>query len=215
MLTEEQANQLRLEQYALEDAEIRYNKVQQQLEKYNTLLNTIKDNYNSYTPEQKARISAKMWDISAKYRELKDQSYKYSIAQYEAQQQIDYYNGLANQQPATQTRRRTVKPNSLDGRWNEPETPISEPITYTYEPKYTWLQTKPTGQGYAIYNKYANAFADGWTKGQTAYLRTLPSPYDIGYPQSIGRMQSALIREWVSPQQAYDFVTNWAEAHTP
>jgi flagellar biosynthesis chaperone FliJ len=60
MLTEEQANQLRLEQYALEDAEIRYNKVQQQLEKYNTLLNTIKDNYNSYTPEQKARISAKM-----------------------------------------------------------------------------------------------------------------------------------------------------------
>lgn len=116
MLTEEQANQLRLEQYALEDAEIRYDKVQQQLEKYNTLLNTIKDNYNSYTPEQKARISAKMWDISAKYRELKDQSYKYSIAQYEAQQQIDYYNQLATQQAPTnwgQRRRQVYVPETV------------------------------------------------------------------------------------------------------
>ena len=111
MLTQEQANQLNLQQHALEAAQIGYNQVQAKLDKYDSLLNEIKNNYASYSPEQKARISSLMWNISAQYQDLKRQRENYSLAQYEAQQQIWYYNNLAAQQPAPQggQRRRIVK----------------------------------------------------------------------------------------------------------
>lgn len=110
MLTQEQANQLNLQQHALEAAQIGYNQVQAKIDEYDRLLNSIKDNYNSYSPEQKAKISSMMWQISAQYQDLKQQRQNYSLAQYEAQQQIWYYNNLAAQQPTGGQKRRVINP---------------------------------------------------------------------------------------------------------
>lgn len=110
MLTEEQAHQLNLNQHALEAAEIGYNNVSNKLAQYDNLLASIKNNYASYSPAQKARLSALIPQLSAKYNELKQQRYKYFMDQYEAQQQISYYNDLAAQQPTSIGTRRKVTP---------------------------------------------------------------------------------------------------------
>ena len=88
MLTQEQANQLNIQQHALEAAQVWYNQTQEKINRYDAMLWEIRDNYSSYSPEQKARISSLMWEISAEYQALKKQRQDYSLAQYEAQQQI-------------------------------------------------------------------------------------------------------------------------------
>ena len=95
MLTEEQAQQLNLNQHALEAAEIGYNKASAELNRYDELLNWIKNNYSTYTPEQKEKLSAMMPEVTAKYNELKAKKEQYFMDQYEAKQQIDYYNNLS------------------------------------------------------------------------------------------------------------------------
>jgi hypothetical protein len=72
-------------------------------------LNEIKNNFNSYSPEKQAQVSSLLDSVANKYQELKNQRERYSLAQYEAQQQIDYYNQLAAQ-PPKQTRRQIKTP---------------------------------------------------------------------------------------------------------
>lgn len=112
MLTQDQERQLRIAENQLEQTSLMYNDAQKKLDSYANTLNQISANYNNYTPEQKAKIAALLPEVSQKYNDLKAKKEQYFMSQYEARQQIDYYNRLNAQQVAPTnlgTRRRVTR----------------------------------------------------------------------------------------------------------
>ena len=122
MLTQEQANALNLEQHALEAAELRQMDAQKEIDKYEKLLTDIRDNINSYTPEQREKIADMLPRLTEGYNSAKDKRAKAEDDYCQRINKINEYKALDAQQTALapqQTRRRKVEtPNNyFGGEW--------------------------------------------------------------------------------------------------
>lgn len=71
----------------------------------------------------------------------------------------------------------------------------------------------PRNTAWPTYNNYVNAWAERGTKWMTDYLRTLPNPYT--HTKYANSLYNDMLKEWVTRQQADDFVRNWTKAYTP
>lgn len=71
----------------------------------------------------------------------------------------------------------------------------------------------PRNTAWPTYNNYVNAWAEWGTKWMTDYLRTLPNPYT--HTKYANSLYNDMLKEWVTRQQADDFIRNWTNAHTP
>lgn len=165
MLTQEQANQLALAQNQLEQAEISYNELQNKINSYEKIMNEVSANYNSYSPEKKAQIDSLLPQLSEQYALVKQQRQNQYLAQYEAQQQINYYNQLNAQQAepvvTAWQRRRTVS-------------------TPTYTPTYTPTQVD-FSMGYwetPYSTNWYGAYTSGWI---WAFSSNFPNEWWVDY----------------------------------
>lgn len=157
-----------------------------------------------------------------------------------AQNALNNYNEvIANQTIQTPARwqRRTIKPNNYfwwtwwtnnNGAltsWNwwttiypnwsisfQEPTPVVSSYWWTtsYRPSQYEIDIIPWAKEY---NAYANAYATGWTKWITSYLRTLPNP--VTHPRYTNSLYNDMIKNGISHEQADDFIRNWVEAHNP
>lgn len=240
MLTQEQANQLNIQQHALEAAQVWYNQTQEKINRYDAMLWEIRDNYSSYSPEQKARISSLMWEISAEYQALKKQRQDYSLAQYEAQQQIWYYNQLNAQQPAPQggQRRRVINTGPTPEIIVPETTIVPEPIIETPVKWQFW------GEGW-INNNWTLISPDWGTRvyqdWSISFWEVNTAPSNYGYYDMYAQMKwtwtpsvdiakrfrwnlwqanshnaylvrQDLAKKWYTQEQINDFVQDWWNA---
>ena len=198
MLTEQQAHELNLQQHALEAAEIWYNRTQAKLDEYNSMLASIRDNYSSYTPEQQEKVSSLMDKVTQDYQALKKQREDYSLARYEAQQQINYYNDLsAKQQPAPQAwqKRRAIQ----QPTWEVIEEVVVTPEWETIVQPEIVVDTNKENPYLKLYDLYSKNVVDGKDpSGLFVSLYTEPS-----------KITNWMLDAWLSMQQVSGFMNDW------
>lgn len=212
MLTQEQANQMTIAQNQLEQAQLSYNALQNKINSYEKILNEVSSNYNSYTPEQKAKIDGLLPQLSEQYNQIKKQKQDQFLAQYDAQQQIDYYNRLnAEQSAAANTagqRRRVVTPTPVTPE-PVPTTPeVSSNYTapqfgYTWSPAWNYSnpwQWQNGQQGWVNYDLPGRVSTANWPRfvGRTQNTNTQPEQYATPIIEMVGWMSTV---DW--PRKGY------------
>lgn len=205
-------------------------------DRYNKYMNVF-EMYSNAAPETQQRASNTMKEAMADFEKLKLNMYAAEDRIAQAQNRVNNYNNLVVNQPVARQRRRTTTPNNYfwwtwwtnnNGTltsWNwwttiypnwsisfQEPTPVVSSYWWTtsYRPSQYEIDTIPWAKEY---NAYANAYATGWTKWITSYLRTLPNP--VTHPRYTNSLYNDMIKNWISHEQADDFVRNWTRAHTP
>lgn len=172
MLTQEQADKMLLAQNQLEAAQVSYNNLQKKLDSYDRIMNEVSANYNNYSAEQKAKIDSLLPQISEQYNLMRQQKQDQYLAQYEAQQQIDYYNQLDAQQsaPAAWWRRKIVIPEEV----------IVPTPTPTPEQKWTWTPMNKFWPGGSYSNPWNRQSGNNWNYTVPGWISTAEWPRYVG-----------------------------------
>ena len=214
MLTQEQANQLALAQNQLEQAEISYNELQNKINSYEKIMNEVSANYNSYSPEKKAQIDSLLPQLSEQYALVKQQRQNQYLAQYEAQQQINYYNQLNTQQAepvvTAWQRRRTVStptytptytPTQVDFSMRYWEAPYSTNWYGAYTSEWIWaFSSKFPNEWWVDYNVPWWVSTANWPRfvGRTQNTNAQAQQYMTPITEMVGWMSTV---DW--PRMGY------------
>ena len=223
MLTQEQARALNVEQHALEAAELRQMDAQKKIDNYTDMLNKVREQADSYTPEQKAKIAELMPQISEWYENAKAERAQAEDSYWQHLNKINEYRALDAAQQAQPTqgwgqRRRTYNVEKYQrpkirlnlSEWRD-KTPVNYVPTWTAtDAAYGWQN----GIASWMWNNlvYPYLTASSWIDNQIWLIS------DSEYEQNKKTMREIWAQAYNDnpnvnkDSKAYIYANEWAQA---
>lgn len=266
MLTQQQANDLNIQQHAMEAAEIAQSKAQKEMDRYYQAMQNATNQYNNLSPENQAKVTALLPEITNKYNQAKAARARAEDAYWQSLNKVNQYKALDAQQVSIQApgKRRVVSrtinstvpnttvPNTTVNGWGGSTWPeqqyefydnsdIAKKFfgndynnykisTYNWDYYKNWSVTiYPNGgvgfepveeskpnESLRLFNSYYSRKADpqNWQSHLNYLHNTMPNYFDVDEAWRL-RLWRRMVRDWLEPGQADEFLDDWEESFTP
>lgn len=261
MLTQQQANDLNIQQHAMEAAEIAQSKAQKEMDRYYQAMQNATNQYNNLSPENQAKVTALLPEITNKYNQAKAARARAEDVYWQSLNKVNQYKALDAQQVSIQApgKRRVVNrtinstvPNTTVNGWGGSTWPeqqyefydnsdIAKKFfgndynnykisTYNWDYYKNWSVTiYPNGgvgfepveeskpnESLRLFNSYYSRKADpqNWQSHLNYLHNTMPNYFDVDEAWRL-RLWRRMVRDWLEPGQADEFLDDWEESFTP